>query len=103
MLVERGADVAAQNEDGETPLHLASQEGQVEAVCMLLQHGADVNAQNKNGLTPFRLALQGGLEEVTRVLLQHGAESADPEVLMSNGPHSSPQGAQPQRVKLTKE
>jgi ankyrin repeat protein len=25
MLIERGADVTAQNKDGETPLHLASQ------------------------------------------------------------------------------
>jgi hypothetical protein len=27
MLIEHGADVTAQNKDGETPLHLASQEG----------------------------------------------------------------------------
>ncbi|KAF8480332.1 ankyrin repeat-containing domain protein [Russula ochroleuca] len=91
MLIERGADVIAQNEDGETPLHLASQEGEVEAVRMLLKHGADINTQNKYGLTPFDLALQGGLEEVTCVLLQHGADPGDPlpsgTVLQTPPPH----------------
>ncbi|KAN0123104.1 Ankyrin repeat-containing domain protein [Russula decolorans] len=83
MLIERGADVTAQNNDGETPLHLASAPSSrarfspqkyAEVVHMLLEHGADVNARNKNGFTPFVLALQVGLAEIIHVLVQHGAD-----------------------------
>jgi ankyrin repeat protein len=46
MLIERGADVSAQDKDGRTPMHLASQAGVLEAFRMLLVHGADASAQN---------------------------------------------------------
>jgi ankyrin repeat protein len=49
MLIERGADVTAQNKDGQTPLHLASQMGQVDVARMLIERGADVTAQNNDG------------------------------------------------------
>jgi ankyrin repeat protein len=48
--------VAAQNKDGETPLHLASLSGHVEVARMLIEHGADVAAQNKDLETPLHLA-----------------------------------------------
>jgi ankyrin repeat protein len=84
MLIERGADLTAQNNRGETPLHLASApsiwarispQKFAEVANMLLEHGADDNVQNKNGLTPFVLALEGGLEEIIQVLVPHGANS----------------------------
>jgi ankyrin repeat protein len=56
MLIERGADVTAQNNDGETPLHLALQRGQVDVARMLIERGADVTAQNNDGETPLHLA-----------------------------------------------
>jgi ankyrin repeat protein len=83
MLIERGADVTAQNDDGETPLHLASaptfraqtfSQKYADVAHILLEHGADANARNKNGLTPFFLALQGGLAEVIHVFF-HSAGS----------------------------
>ncbi|KAF8483911.1 ankyrin repeat-containing domain protein [Russula ochroleuca] len=85
MLIERGADVTAQNEDGETPLHQASEpdppysflvHALAEVSCILLEQGADVNAQNNAGLTPFRLASQSkhSGDRRAQVLLQHGAD-----------------------------
>ncbi|KAF8476308.1 hypothetical protein DFH94DRAFT_758363 [Russula ochroleuca] len=41
MLIERGADVTAQNKDGVSPLHLASQVGHVGVARMLLEYGGD--------------------------------------------------------------
>ena len=41
MLVECGADVSAQAEDGRTPLHLASERGHVDVAWMLVECGAD--------------------------------------------------------------
>jgi ankyrin repeat protein len=82
MLIERDSDLTAQNNDGDTPLHLASApslwarispQKYSKVAHMLLEHGADVNARNKNGLTPLVLALKGGLAQIIHVLVQHGA------------------------------
>ena len=58
MLIKHGADVTAEKIDGETPLHLASEWGQVDAVSTLIEHGADVAAQRRDGQTPLHLASQ---------------------------------------------
>ena len=45
MFIELGVDLTAQNNEGETPLHLASQEGGVvEVTRMLIERGADLRA-----------------------------------------------------------
>ena len=74
MLIERGADVAAQDKVGETPLHLASRNGEEEVARMLIECGADVAAQNKDGETPLHRASQKGKVEVTRMLIECGAD-----------------------------
>ena len=76
MLIEHGADVMAQNKDGETPLHLSSQEGQVEVTRTLIERGADLLAQNTDGETPLHLASEPGQAEVARMLIEHGADVA---------------------------
>ena len=43
MVIEHGADITAQVEDG-TPLHLAAQKGQLKVASMLVEHGADMTA-----------------------------------------------------------
>jgi hypothetical protein len=79
-LIEYGADIHAQDVDGEVPLHYASHsEGhgyhleRPGAARVLLKHGADVNARSKDGSTPLHLASHGGMLGVARVLLEHGA------------------------------
>jgi ankyrin repeat protein len=44
MLIECGAGVTAQNKDGQTPLHLASEEGEMAVARMLIERGAGVLA-----------------------------------------------------------
>lgn len=49
LLIERGADVNARGDFGQTPLHYAVRDGgdeAVEIVAMLVQAGADVNAKD---------------------------------------------------------
>jgi hypothetical protein len=82
MLIERGVDVMAQNNNRETLLlHLAStpsyfawifQAKHAELARIILMFGVDVNVQNRNELTPPRLAQQGRLAEIERILFQHG-------------------------------
>ena len=76
MLIERGADVSAQDGDGQAPLHLALQKGGLEIARMLIEHGADGSAQDKDGWTPLHLASEVGELEIARMLIERGADGS---------------------------
>lgn len=63
-MVNAGYNLNAQNEDGDTVLHYAVENGQCEVVRYLLKKGADYNLSNENQVTPLQLAVEKGLEEV---------------------------------------
>ncbi len=49
-----------ENEHGKTPLHIATEQENLEAIRQLLLLGANMCAQDKNGITPIELALKSG-------------------------------------------
>ena len=60
-LIEGGADPAARNEDGATPLHVAAATGSNPSVITaLIEAGADPAARDDMGFTPFDYAREGG-------------------------------------------
>jgi len=60
----------AKDEDGNTPLMIATATGQEDVVETLLQMGADVNVQNKNGETAIMLAVAEKQTDIIRMILQ---------------------------------
>jgi hypothetical protein len=57
-LLEHGADIHLQDQNGATPLHRAVRTRCAAAVKCLLDAGADPTVANKSGSTPFHLAVQ---------------------------------------------
>ncbi|XP_065056315.1 uncharacterized protein LOC135684610 [Rhopilema esculentum] len=58
---------------GNTAMHVACRNGQLEIVEFLLESGADVDCLNIFGVTPFFLALEGLHKRVGQLLIEWGA------------------------------
>ena len=71
-----GADVAAKDNMGRTPLHWAALEGKHEQVAELLRVGSSVFVADAKGRTPLHLAAMGRSETVIDALLAAGAPRA---------------------------
>ncbi|HJT66709.1 MAG TPA: ankyrin repeat domain-containing protein [Pyrinomonadaceae bacterium] len=75
-LLAHGADVNAQDADGDTALHGAAQTGNTAIMQRLLDKGADPNVKNKQGGTPLMWAAVYGHQDAARLLLSRGADAA---------------------------
>jgi uncharacterized protein len=75
-LVARGADVSAQDADGDTASHGAAQTGNVDMLRMFLDKGANPNAKNRQGGTPLMWAAVYGHDEAAKLLLSRGADAS---------------------------
>ena len=76
FMLHHKADVAARDNDNNTPLDLALARGHKEVVDLLIQHGADVAARGKDNNARLHLALARGHKEVVDLFIQHGADVA---------------------------
>jgi hypothetical protein len=77
LLLEHGADVDVRQNEGLTPLHMASMKGALEVARVLLEHGADVQAEDNRGRTPLQVVSSWqnlNRDEMTRLLVERGAE-----------------------------
>lgn len=73
LLVERGADLHAANDDGNTAMMVAVWKFKWEVVKYLVDRGTDVNAVNKFGLTPLAYVTEYGELEMVKYLVDRGA------------------------------
>lgn len=74
LLIEKGADMNATDEDGETPLYSAVRSRERAALPFLLASGSAVGAADEGGHTPLHLAAALGNEAAVRFLIGHKAE-----------------------------
>ena len=84
ILLEQGADPIAENDEGQTPLHILSEsviddEDNVHHVLdhalLLLKHGAEVNRRDKDKETPLHLAIRWDWLGLAEILLEYGADA----------------------------
>lgn len=75
LLVKRGSDVDAVDNEGKTPLqHNLTWVGQFNMTRFLIAHGANVNKRSKDGSSALMVAAQSDYPEVAKLLIEHGAE-----------------------------
>ena len=82
QLIEKGANINIQNEDGLTVLMMATDEGLSEIVELLLQNGADPNIHGDKGWTALMCACSHGNSKVAKNLLRY---NANPQLVDNDG------------------
>jgi ankyrin repeat protein len=74
VLFEKGADVDCIDDDGNTPLLLATRYRRTEHVKLLVAGDADINKKGFCGHTPLIEAVLASNEETVRLFLENGAD-----------------------------
>ncbi|TGZ53653.1 uncharacterized protein [Temnothorax longispinosus] len=73
MILDKGANIDAENEFGRTPLHDAIRNKKMEVTELLLKYGADVNARDNDGTSLLHVAVEMGCLQIVEHLLKCGA------------------------------
>ncbi|PAA50284.1 hypothetical protein BOX15_Mlig014167g1 [Macrostomum lignano] len=73
LLIDRGANLQAEDRDGDQAVHHAAFGDQAELVRLLHRRGADINARNRRRQTPLHIAVNKGHAGVVLALLACGA------------------------------
>lgn len=76
-LLELGANIDAQMQDGQSPLHVAAFNGHADTVSLLLELHADYEVRNELNYSPLHSAIAKGHIEVMKRLLAAGADIDD--------------------------
>jgi ankyrin repeat protein len=74
ILLELGAEPAAECRNGRTPLHLAAKYSEAEVAQLLLEFDHPVNARDARGKTPLYWAAESTTTRMAEILLEAGAD-----------------------------
>lgn len=70
-LLNRGANIEARNEDGQTALLVAAKRGHLGVVDILLKNHADVDGTDSTGLGAIHLSSENGQWQMVKLLLKN--------------------------------
>jgi len=73
-LLGQGADVNAENNQGDTPLLLAARSGKIETAKLLIEKGANLEAKNNVGDTALIAACTVGNSNIAQLLVAKGSD-----------------------------
>ena len=98
LLIEHGADIDARNREGVTPLTIAVQKEDIEAIKLFTEHGANIFTKDTHGNSPMTLALAGTPEVFEAVVNKKNVLTQDSDgntplhiALLSDAPLSKVQ------------
>lgn len=74
-LLSKGVPIDARDENGNSALIIACQNGQGRLVKLLVRSGADPNLQNKRGNTPLHYAILFKFDVIADFVIKHGART----------------------------
>jgi ankyrin repeat protein len=74
LLLGHNVDVHAHDKHGNTPLHVAACNGDLDVCRILLKRNVAVNSQNSHGSTPLLLASEFGPPDLVQLFLDHNAD-----------------------------
>ncbi|XP_030850882.1 ankyrin-1-like isoform X1 [Strongylocentrotus purpuratus] len=79
LLIDKGADLMVYDENSDTPLHIAINEGNKKIVRKIIEKAKETDKlteilieQNSDGVAPIHLAVRGGHTELVQISLEHG-------------------------------
>ena len=72
-LLEHGAELDAQDNQGRSPLYCAVQKGDSGMVKFLIRRGSDVNLTDCRGRSPLAIAEAAQMDDIESLLLKNGA------------------------------
>ena len=82
VLLAEGATVDTVDQNGNSPLILATKIGNPRMIDIILAHNPNVNLRNNDGDTALMIASANGILSIVQDLREHGA---DPKLRNSNG------------------
>lgn len=74
LLLQQGASVRVQDQDGKNCLHYAACKGHIQVTNLLIENGCSINAKDKSDRTPLHLASEEGHHDIVSILLDNNAE-----------------------------
>ena len=79
VLLNAGADIHAQDVDGNTPMHHVAMEGHIDTLTQLLQEGSNINGKNYARRTPIHFAALKGKLACVKALVAKRASIHVPD------------------------